>query len=129
MAKMHTLEEAVTQLQSLHAVVERIAMAVRSNQSTQPLMAQLRRVGQPLAAALKAQFGMISDQVIAMMLAATRGGNDQMRVRALREGIATIRQALEISIAQVKIKHEVHDEKAEAAKAAKAAGDGAPADG
>lgn len=118
-AKMDTLEGALTQLQSLHGVVERWAMAVRNNQPTSAFGAQLKRVAQPLAALLKAQFGLLSDQVTAMLLVATRGGGDQARIRGLREGVAQLRVALEIQVAQVKAKHTV-DEKAGKAQAAAA---------
>ena len=38
-------------------------------------------------------------------LAATRGGSEQMRVRALREGVASLRQALEIAERKVREQH------------------------
>ena len=106
-AKMVTLDAAITQIQQLNTVVERMAMNVRAGQPASQLGPQLRRVGTPLVGLLKGQFGMISDQVAAMLLAATRGGNDQMRIRGLREGVAQVKTALEIAIASVKAKHTV----------------------
>lgn len=118
-AKMATLEDALPQLQKLHGVVENLAMAVRNNQPTLAYGPQLKRVGTPLVGLLKAQFGLLSDQVAAIMLIATRGGGDQLRVRALREGVAQLRTALEIQIAQVKAKHTVPEkEKAPAGEPA-----------
>ena len=58
---------------------------------------------------LQGQFGMIADQVMAVNLATSRGASEKVRVRTLREGVAQIRQALEIAIAQTKDKHAVKD--------------------
>jgi hypothetical protein len=109
-AKMETLDEATASLQRLHGIVERMAMAVRSNQNTVQFGIQLRRAGSPLVGLLKGQFGMISDQVAAMLLIATRGGGDQMKLRSLRESVAQIRIQLEIAIAKTKEKHTVQEE-------------------
>ena len=111
-AKMETLEEAATHLQRLHGIVERMGMAVRSQQSTAQFGAQLRRAGAPLVGLLKGQFGMISDQTTAMLLIATRGGGDQNKLRALRESVAQIRIQLEIAVAKTKEKHAVPEEDA-----------------
>ena len=111
-AKMETLEEAGTHLQRLHGIVEHMAMAVRSQQSTAQYGAQLRRAGAPLVGLLKGQFGMISDQITAMLLIATRGGGDQNKLRALRESIAQIRIQLEIAVAKTKEKHAIEEKDA-----------------
>jgi hypothetical protein len=119
-AKMQTLDDAVVQLQHLHAIVERMASAVKNAQPTNGFGPQLRRTGGPMVGLLKGQFGMLSDQVAALLLASTRGGNEQVRVRTLREGIGQLRQALEIATAQVKTKHTPKpDEAKPAADAAK----------
>lgn len=105
-AKLATLEVAMNRLQRLHGVVELCAMAVKAAKPLSVFGPQLRRAGVPLVGLLKGQFGMISDQVVAFLLAATRGGgNDQARVRGLREGVAQIRVQLELSVAKV---HELH---------------------
>jgi hypothetical protein len=109
-AKMETLEEATAHLQRLHGIVERMAMAVRSQQDTAQFGQQIRRAGSPLVGLLKGQFGMIADQVTAMLLIATRGGGDQNRLRALRESVAQLRTQLEIAIARTKEKHTVPDD-------------------
>ena len=106
-AKMETLDSALKQLQHVHALVERMAVAARSAQGTGPLVAQLKRAATPLVGLLRGQFGLIADQVAAMLLAATRGGSDQMRVRGLREGVAQVRTAIEIAIAKVREKHTI----------------------
>jgi len=109
LAKMATLDEATTAVQRLHAIVERMAIAVRSQQNTAQFGAQIRRSGSPLVGLLKGQFGMISDQVSALLLVATRGGGDQAKLRSLRELVAQIRTALEIAVAKTKEKHAVEE--------------------
>jgi predicted RND superfamily exporter protein len=109
-AKMETLEEATGQVQRIHGIVERMAIAVRSQQNTAQFGLQIRRAGSPLVGLLKGQFGMISDQVSAMMLIATRGGGDQAKLRSLREAVAQLRIQLEIAIAKTKEKHTLAEE-------------------
>ena len=57
---------------------------------------------------LKPQFGLIADQVAAMNLVAGRGGNEMTKLRILREGIGSLKQALEI--AAVRVKEQPHGE-------------------
>ena len=109
-AKMETLEDASAQVQRLHGIVERLAIAVRTQQDTAQFGAQIRRGGSPLVGLLKGQFGMIADQVSAMLLIATRGGGENNKVRALREAVAQLRTQLEIAITKTKEKHTVPDE-------------------
>ena len=109
LAKMETLDDAVFQIQRVHSIVERMALAVRSNQDTSAFRQQIQRAASPLVRLLKAQFALISDQVSTMMLVLTRGGGEQMRLRALREQVAQIRAALEIAVAKVKEQHTVDD--------------------
>ncbi|MFL5576617.1 MAG: hypothetical protein ACJ79S_11680 [Gemmatimonadaceae bacterium] len=109
MAKMKTLDDSLAQVQHLHGIVERMAVAIRANQPTQLFGAQLRRAGTPLVGLLKGQFGLISDQVVALLLVATRGGNEQTKLRALREGVAQLRTQLEIAVTRVKERHATDD--------------------
>ena len=104
-AKMETLDEANAAVQRIHGIVERMAMAVRSGQDTGQFGAQIRRAASPLVGKLKGQFGMIADQVTALMLIATRGGGEQVKLRSLREGVAQIRIQLEIAVTKTKEKH------------------------
>lgn len=108
--KMKTLEEAMTLLQKIHGIAEQYGMALKRNQATNVWVMNLRRQLPTLAANLKNQFGMISDQVTATNLAASRGASEAVRLRAVREGIAQIKQALEIAITQTKDKHKVVDD-------------------
>jgi hypothetical protein len=111
MAKMQTLEDALTHLQRVHGIVEQMAMAVKLQKPSLSFGLQLRRVGTPLVGLLKGQFGVISDQIMAMLLIATRGGSEQMKVRALRESVAQVRMALEVMVAKVREQHTVEGEK------------------
>jgi hypothetical protein len=113
--KIVTIHEAQTILQRCHGLVELMAMDVKGSRPITGGISQLKRAATPLIGKLKGQFGMISDVVVAMLLASTRaGGGDQAKVRTMREFIASIRQQLEISEKQVLEKHAVHVEKKDA---------------
>lgn len=107
LAKMQTLEKAQLQLQRVHGLVEHMAMAVRAKQETAPFRQSITRTATPLVGTLKAQFGMIADQVTALILVLTRGGGDDARLRALRELVAQTRTALEIAVAKTEQQHMV----------------------
>lgn len=107
MAKLKTLEEALTGLQRVHALVERLALTVKQGGTAAPHIHPIRRALEPLVGMLKPQFGMLSDQVAGVNLAATRGGSEQMRVRTLREGVATLRQGIEIAERKVREQHAI----------------------
>jgi hypothetical protein len=109
MAKMKTLEEAVASLQRVHALVERYALAVKQGANPGQFIHSIRRALDPLVGMLKPQFGLISDQAASVNLIATRGGSEQMRVRSLREGIASLRQALEIAERKVREQHAIEN--------------------
>ena len=107
--KLKTLEEATTMLHRLHGLVETYAMAVKKAQPTAHYIQQIRRALPPMVGLLKGQFGMISDQVASLNLLATRGSNEQTRVRVLREGVGSIRLALDIATLRVKENHAVKE--------------------
>lgn len=104
-AKMAALEEATLQLQRLHGIVERMAIAVRGQQETGSFRQQIHRAATPMVGLLKPQFALIADQVSGLLLVASRGGGDQARLRALRESVAQIRMQLEIAVTKVKELH------------------------
>lgn len=106
-AKMHTLEDALTTLQSIHGMVERMGIEIKNQRSVGVIPQQIKRAATPLQGQLKGQFGLIADQVTAMILALGRGGGDQVRLRTAREYVGQIRQALEIMVAKVKEQHAV----------------------
>ncbi|MEO7083018.1 MAG: hypothetical protein ABI442_08715 [Gemmatimonadaceae bacterium] len=104
-AKMKTLQEAIVLLQRVHGLVETYAVAVKNHQPTTAYATNIRRTLPTLAANLKGHFGLISDQVTAVNLASSRGANEGMKVRAMREGVAQVKQALEIAVVQTKDRH------------------------
>ena len=116
--KLKTLEEATTMLHRLHGLVETYAMAVKKGQPTSHYVQQIRRALPPMVGLLKGQFGMISDQVAGLNLLATRGSNEQTRVRVLREGVGSIRLALDIATLRVKENHTVKEAEAPEAEPA-----------
>jgi hypothetical protein len=110
--KMNTLDEAATQLQRLHGIVETYALALKRNQPTSLYGMQVKRAISPLVGLLKPQFGLIADQAASLNLVAGRGGSEVAKIRQLREGVGSLRQALEIAVVRVKDNHTVKDEPA-----------------
>jgi hypothetical protein len=123
--KMKTLDDALLHLQRIHGIVEQYAIAVKRNQPSSVFAMNLRRQLPSLAENLKAQFGMVAEQVTSLNLAATRGSSENQRVRTLREGVAQVRQALEIAVTQTKDRHAVKDDKGSGEGKADGSGDGA----
>jgi hypothetical protein len=105
--KMKTIEEALMAIQHMHGIVERMAVDVKNNRGAGIAPGQIKRVATTLQGQLKGQFGMIADQVSGMIIALGRGGGEQNKVRAAREAIAQIRQALEMAANKVKKLHSV----------------------
>jgi hypothetical protein len=104
--KMKTLDDAFTMIHRIHGLVETYALALkRAQPTTTTYTQQIRRALPPLIGLLKGQFGMIADQVAALNLVITRGANEQTRLRVLREGVGSIRQALDIAVIRVKENH------------------------
>ena len=108
--KMKTIDEANVQVQRLHGVVENYALALKRKQPTQLFGLQVKRALTPIVGLLKPQFGIIADQVAAMNLVAGRGGSETTKVRILREGVGSLKQALEIAAVRIKDNHAVVDE-------------------
>jgi hypothetical protein len=104
---MKTLDDAFTTLQRVNGLVEQYALQIKNNRSGSTFLSNIRRQLPALSEMLKAQFGMIADQVMQTNLASSRGASEQMRVRALREGVAQVKTALEIAIVHVQEKHEL----------------------
>lgn len=109
--KLKVLDDAMLVLQRVHGLVEAYAMAVKRSTPAAPFLQNIRRTLPSLAENLKSQFGLISEQIVAVNLQASRGASEQMRVRVLREGVAQIKQAIDIAIIQTRDKHTVPDEK------------------
>jgi hypothetical protein len=113
--KMKTIDEALIQLQRLHGIVELYALTLKQNKPTTLFTSQIKRQLFPLVGLLKPQFGLIADQIAALGLSTTRGGSEQVKVRVLREGVASIRMSLEIAIVRIKENHAVKEDKPEPA--------------
>jgi hypothetical protein len=107
--KMKTLEDATTMLHRVHGLVETYAIAVKKSHPTSFPVQQIRRALPPLIGLLKGQFGMIADQIAALNLVATRGSNEQTRLRVLREGVGSARISIDIAMQRVKENHEVKE--------------------
>ena len=107
--KLKTLDEALVALQSIHGHVERMAIEVKNQRGTGVIPQQIKRAAIPLQGQLKPQFGMIADLISALVLAAGRGGSEQIKVRTLRESVGQIRQALEVTATRVREQHTVDD--------------------
>jgi hypothetical protein len=105
--KMKTIEEALATMQSIHGMVERMALDVKNNRGLGVTPGQIKRIAGSLQGQLKGQFGLIADQVAGMIIAMGRGGGEQGKVRVLRESVAQIRTALEINASKVKKDHAV----------------------
>ena len=104
---VHTLEEAAAYVQRLHGIVEKMAMAHKLQQPTAPFGQQLRRAAAPLVGILKVQYAFLADQVSGLILVATRGGNEQRKVSALREGVGQLRAQIEVATNKVYEHHAV----------------------
>jgi hypothetical protein len=116
--KMKTLDEALIRLHSIHGQVETYALAIKRSQPPATYLMPIRRTLPTLASLLKGQFGLISDQAMALNMGVTRGSNEQVRVRMLREGIGSLRQAIDVAIVRVKENHAEEKEKAATPNAA-----------
>ena len=106
-AKMKTLEEGLTHLQRVHGLVEQMALAIKQKKPTNMFGMQIRRAATPMVGQLKIQFGPIADAVTSLVLVATRGGSEQVRLRSMREMVGQIRTAMEITMNKVKEQHSV----------------------
>ena len=107
--KMSALQEANVAMQRIHSIVEQMAMAAKNQQSTSIQGMQLRRAATPLVGLLKGSFGPMSDQLAQMILVATRGGQESVKVRSLRESVASLKTQIDIAMNKVKEHHTVDD--------------------
>jgi hypothetical protein len=114
--KMKVLDDALLLVQRINALNEMYAVNAKKGTPSASIVQNIKRQLVTLAANLKNQFGMISDAVTNVYVSSSRGASDANRVRTIREGLAQIKQAIEIGQAQTKEKHAVHKEKPAAAK-------------
>ena len=113
LAKLETLEAAMTHLQRVNSIVERMAQAARIQQSTAPFKQQIVRAVTPMVGLLKAQFDQIAEHVSHMIVLTSRGATESVRIRNLREAVAQIRTQIESAVARTR---QIHAVKEEAAK-------------
>jgi hypothetical protein len=114
--KMKVLDDALLLVQRINALNELYAVNAKKGTPSASIIQNIKRQLVTLAANLKNQFGMISDAVTNVYVSSSRGASDANRVRTIREGLAQIKQAIEIGMAQTKDKHAVHKEKPAASK-------------
>ena len=107
--KMETLEACLALHSRLHGMVETYAIGVKNGKPEPSILNNIKRNLPIMAAKLKAQFGMVSDLATAVYMGSSRGASEPMRVRALREGMASIKMQLDIAVTQVIAKHEKKD--------------------
>lgn len=118
LAKLETIEQAVTQVQRLNTIVERMAQSQRNNQPLAPYRQQVQRAAAPIASLLKTQFESIADMVTNVVLISTRGGSDQQKVRSLREAVAHVKVQLDAAESRVRKQHTVEEAEESAPEAA-----------
>ena len=109
--KMEVLNKAMHDIHRLNGLAEQLAANAKKGAPSQALVQTIKRYLQTMAAQLKTHFGLVSDQATNLYISATRGSSDQARARVLKEGLAALKQALEIGMTQTIAKHEVHREK------------------
>ena len=109
LAKLETLEQALTLVQRLNTVVERMAQAQRMQQPLAQFRQQIQRAAAPLVGLLKPQFEPLSDMATNIVLISTRGGSDQQKVRSLRESVAQLRVQIDSSQSRVRKDHTFED--------------------
>src|SRR6266550_6881807 len=111
--KMKVLEDAMLLLQRINGLTESYAINAKKGVNSSSIIQNIKRQLITLAANLKSHFGMISDQVTNVYINSSRGASDAGRVRALREGMAAIKQGIEIGMVQTVQKHAVGKHAAE----------------
>ncbi len=109
-AKLETLDSAVSIAQTLHGMIEKYAIAVRSNGPVTAFPMQLKRAATPLVGMLRGQFKLLADLATELILISGRGGgSDQAKVRMLRERMGQLKSGIELSITSTLKKHTVVD--------------------
>jgi len=110
-AKLQQLQSAASIAQTVHGIVEKYAMAVRTTQPTTSYPQTIKRAATPLIGLLRSQFQLLADIATDLILAATRGGGgDQAKLRALRERVGQLKSGIELAVTSTTQKHAVHDD-------------------
>ncbi len=107
-AKLQQLETATSLAQTVHGLVERYAIAIRSGQPTSAFGAQIKRAATPLVGLLRSQFQLLADLASDLILVATRGGGaDAAKLRMLRERVGQLKTGIDLAVTSTLAKHAV----------------------
>ena len=107
-AKLQILESATIIVQTLHGLVEKYAIAVRTAQPTAGFPQQIKRAGTPLVSKLRSQFQLLADLTSDLILVATRGGGaEAAKLRMLRERVGQLKSGIELATTSTLSKHSV----------------------
>lgn len=110
-AKLQQLETATSIAQTVHGLVEKYAIAVRTGQPTSAYGQQIKRAATPLVGLLRSQFQLLADLASDLILVATRGGAaDVIKLRMLRERVGQLKSGIELSVTSTSAKHAVLSE-------------------
>ena len=109
-AKLQQLGTATSVAQSVHGLVERYAVAVRTGQPATAYGQQIKRTATPLVGLLRSQFQLLADAASDIILIATRGGGaDVAKIRMLRERVAQLKIGIELAVTSTMAKHALAD--------------------
>lgn len=107
-AKLEQLETATSIVQTVHGLVEKYAIAVRTAQPTSAYGQQIKRAATPLIGLLRSQFQLLADLASDLILVATRGGAaDVAKLRMLRERVGQLKSGIELAVTSTTAKHAV----------------------
>lgn len=111
-AKLQQLETATSIAQTVHGLVERYAIAVRTGQPTSAFGQQIKRAATPLVGLLRSQFQLLADAASELILVATRGGGaDAAKLRMLREKVGQLKIGIDLAVTSTLTKHAVVEHK------------------
>ena len=112
-AKLQALASATSLAQTVHGLVEKYAIAIRTTQPTTAYGQMIKRAATPLIGLLRSQFQLLADITTDLILVATRGGGgDQAKLRALRERVGQLKSGIELAVTSTTQKHAVRDDHA-----------------
>ncbi|MBC7843055.1 MAG: hypothetical protein H7099_12115 [Gemmatimonadaceae bacterium] len=109
-AKLQQLASATLLAQTVHGLIEKYAIAVRTGQPTAGFPQQIKRAATPLVGLLRSQFQLLADLSSDLILIATRGGGaDAAKLRMLRERVGQLKSGIELAVTSTLNKHAVAD--------------------
>jgi len=118
-AKLQQLETATSLAQTVHGLIEKYAIAIRTGQPTTSYGQQIKRAATPLVGLLRSQFQLLADISSDLILVATRGGGaDPAKLRMLRERVGQLKSGIELAVTSTMNKHAVVEAREPAADTA-----------